>query len=108
MEDINILGMKCMKKGMSLKETEKKLSMKMERYQESVKLQKSREERVTTDAREKPREIRTEMSPLELAFRRSLVTSARRVTPEREEEREILNLGILLGNLAVKERRVRE
>lgn len=88
MGDINILGRGWMKKVISLKVTEKELSTKLERYQESIKSQKSREERVRMDARERPREIRTEMSSLDLAFRKSLVTSARRVTPEREVRKE--------------------
>ena len=81
MGDINILGSGWMKKVISLKVTEKELSTKLERYQESIKSQKLREEKVRMDARERPREIKTEMSPLDLAFRKSLVTSARRVTP---------------------------
>lgn len=40
--------------------------MKQERYQESMKLQVPKEERVITDARERLKEIRTEMSPLDL------------------------------------------
>lgn len=64
MGDINILGRGWVKKMISLKVTEKELSTKLERYQESIKSQKSREERVRMDARERPREIRTEMSPL--------------------------------------------
>ena len=43
-----------------------------------------RKERIATDARERPREIRIEMLPLDLAFRRSLAPSARRATPERK------------------------
>lgn len=64
MGDINILGRGWVKKMISLKVTEQELSTKLERYQESIKSQKSREERVRMDARERPREIRTEMSPL--------------------------------------------
>lgn len=44
MEDINLLGVRWMRKVMSLKETKKELSTKLERYQGSMKSQKSREE----------------------------------------------------------------
>lgn len=42
-----------------LKEIEKELSQQLERYQDSTKPQKSRKERTTTNARERPRKIRT-------------------------------------------------
>lgn len=62
----------------SLKVTEKELPMKLEKYQETIKPQKSREVRVIMDSRDKSKEERTNMSLLDLAFRKSLVTFSKK------------------------------
>lgn len=65
-------------KVVSLKVTEKELPMKPEKYQETIKPQKSREYRVIMDARDKSRKERTKMSPVDHAFRKSLVTFSKK------------------------------
>ena len=58
--------------------TEEELPVKLEKYQETIKPQKSRQDRVIMDARDKSRKERTKMSPLDLAFRKSLVTFSKK------------------------------